>query len=70
MLHDAEQFFHKMLYNYCSKFLLECFVPKNGVLKNEFLIVFFQVIWLGGTYFVMEFFSEKAKHRNMSKFWG
>ena len=36
----GNQFFHKVLYTYCSKLFLERFVPKNGVMKNGFPIVF------------------------------
>ena len=36
-----KQFFDKVLHNYCSNFFVERFVPKKGVPKNGFPIVFF-----------------------------
>ena len=44
-------------------FFPECFVPKNAVPKNGFPIVFSKSdLGGGGTYFVTNIFSEKAKH--------
>ena len=51
-----KQFSDKVLYIYCSKFFLERFVPKNGVQKDGFLIVFSKSNLGGG-----DIFSEKAK---------
>ena len=52
-------------------FLKKRFVPKNGVWKKGFSIVFSkEVIWVGGDIFFDKFVSRKGqKHRNMPKFW-
>ena len=58
-----QQFFDKVLYNYCSKFLcVERFVPKNDLPKIYFQLYFQKVIRVRGHFFWPNFFSEKAKH--------
>ena len=43
-------------------FFVERFGPQNGVQKNNFLLYFQKVIWVGGKFFLPKFFSEQAKH--------
>ena len=51
-------FFDKVLYNSCSNFFLDRFVPKNGVPKNGFPIVFSKSDLGGG-----DIFCDKKKYR-------
>ena len=54
---NTKAVFDKLLYNYCSKKIPEHFVPKNGIPKTDFQILFSKSDLGGGcTYFVTKKF--------------